>query len=114
MEDTTTHPQQPDQVWAGNISYIHTGDGFLYFETWLDVFTRKVVEYTMNGTMNKELILKAFHLAMGNQSIALGQLTMHSDRGAQYAWRRVSRDYETLRYQDEHVASRQLLGSLCS
>ena len=85
VEDTTTHPQQPDQVWAGDISYIHTGEGFLYLATWLDLFTHKVFEYSMNGTMETELILKDFHMAMGSQSIARGQLPIHSDRATQYA-----------------------------
>ena len=79
MEDTATHPQQHDQVWAGDISYIHTGEGIFYLATWPDLFTRKVVEYSMDGTMKSELILEAFHMAMGSQSIVLGQLTIHSD-----------------------------------
>ena len=67
----------------------------------------------MNGALKTELTLKAFHTAMGSQSIDPGQLTVHPDRGAQYASRRVWQGYETSRYQDEHVAPRKLLGSFC-
>ena len=60
VEDTTTHPQQTDQAWVGDISYILTGEDSLYIATWLDLFTRKYAGYSMNGTMKTELILKAF------------------------------------------------------
>ena len=74
VEDTTTRPQQPERVWDGDMSYLHPGEGFLYPATWLDLFTRKVVEYSIGGTMKTELILKAFHMAINRQSIAPGQL----------------------------------------
>ena len=108
-----TLPQQPDQVWFGSSSYIHTGEGFLYFSIWLDLFTRKVVGYSMNGTMKMELVLEAFHMAMGSQNIAPGQLTNTLRQRFPVRLQRVLRDYETSRYQEEHVAPRKLLGSLC-
>jgi putative transposase len=95
-EDATTHPTRPGEVWAGDISYIHTGEGFLYLATWMDVFTRKIVGYAMSDSMKAELIISAFDMARINHDVAPDTLTIHSDRGTQYAceeWRETLAPY---------------------
>lgn len=66
-EEIATHPTRPNQLWASDISYIPTGEGFLYLATYLDVFTRKVVGFAMAETMETSLILSALEMALGLQ-----------------------------------------------
>jgi transposase InsO family protein len=51
----------------------------------IDVFTRKVVGFAMNESMETSLILSALEMALGFQGLILGKLMSHSDRGSQYA-----------------------------
>ena len=74
---------------------------------------RKVVKYSVDGTMKTELIGKAFPMAMGSQSITPGQSTLHSDRGTQYDPDKFRETMKISRYQDDHVAPQKLWGSLC-
>jgi len=84
-EELSTHPQKPNQVWASDVSYIPTEEGFLYLATYLDLCTRKVVGFSINSHMRTELILSALDMALGRQKIIPGELLSHSDRGSQYA-----------------------------
>jgi transposase InsO family protein len=84
-EDVVTHPTKANQVWASDITYIPTGEGFLFLATYLDLFTRKIVGFAMEDHMRSELILTALDMALGRQHLIKGELTNHSDRGSQYA-----------------------------
>jgi transposase InsO family protein len=84
-ENWETHPVKPNQVWASDISYIPTDEGFLYLATNLDLYTRKVVGFSMADHMKTDLVLEALNMALGRQSVFPGELTTHSDRGVQYA-----------------------------
>ncbi len=84
-EDAASHPTRPNQLWASDISYISTQEGFLYLATYLDVFTRKVVGFSMSDSMETALILSALEMALGRQNLQAGELLSHSDRGSQYA-----------------------------
>jgi putative transposase len=84
-EEPSSHPTRPNQLWASDISYISTQEGFLYLATYLDVFTRKVVGFAMHDNMETSLILSALEMALGRQGLILGELMSHSDRGSQYA-----------------------------
>lgn len=84
-EEITTHPTKPNQVWAGDITYIHTGEGVLYLATQLDIFTKKMVGHSMGEEMKSELILTALEMALGRQKLITAELVTHSDRGSQYA-----------------------------
>lgn len=75
----------PNQVWAGDITYIATEEGWLFLAIFLDIFTRKIVGFSCNDNMQTELILSALEMALGRQQINHGQLIAHSDRGSQYA-----------------------------
>lgn len=75
----------PNQVWAGDITYVATDEGWLFLAVFLDIFTRKVVGFSCNDNMQTELILKALEMALGRQSVEKGELIAHSDRGSQYA-----------------------------
>lgn len=84
-EQCVTHPTRPNTVWASDISYVPTGEGFLYLATYLDLFTRKVAGFAVEDHMRTELLLQALDMALGRQRPPPGELTGHSDRGSQYA-----------------------------
>lgn len=83
-EEKSTHPSKPNQVWASDISYIATKEGFLYLAMYLDIFTRKLVGFSMDEHMQTTLIETALDMALGRQKLG-HELIHHSDRGSQYA-----------------------------
>ncbi len=88
-EEPSTHPVKPNEIWASDVSYIPTDEGFVYLATYLDLCTRKVVGFSTDDHMRTELILTALEMALGRQNLINGELLSHSDRGCQYA----SEDY---------------------
>lgn len=81
----------PNQVWASDITYIPTEEGWLFLAVFLDIFTRKVVGFSSDDNMQSGLIIDALEMAMGRQNISEGEVVAHSDRGSQYA----SQEYRT-------------------
>jgi putative transposase len=75
---------QPDKVWAGDITYLWTAEGWLYLAALLDVHSRKVVGWAMSNRIDAALVQEALHMAIGRRRPAAG-LLHHSDRGSQYA-----------------------------
>jgi putative transposase len=75
---------RPDQVWLADITYIPTGEGWLYLAVVLDLLTRKVVGWAMRDHMRAELTIAALTMAIQRRRPAAG-LIHHSDRGSQYA-----------------------------
>lgn len=86
VEEPDSWPTRPNEVWAGDITYIPTEEGWLYLTIQLDVFTRKVVGYAMTDHMRTEAVLEALRMAVLTQGIDPDErLVSHSDRGCQYA-----------------------------
>ncbi|AFZ67232.1 transposase [Deinococcus peraridilitoris DSM 19664] len=77
-------PQQPNQVWAGDITYIPTKEGWLYLAVVLDLYSRLIVGWSMSDRMPAELPVAALQMAVQRRSPPPG-LIHHSDRGSQYA-----------------------------
>jgi transposase InsO family protein len=73
----------PNKVWVTDITYIPTGEGWLYLAVMLDLFSRRVVGWSMADHLRTELAMNALEMAIGNRDIAAG-LMHHSDRGCQY------------------------------
>jgi len=71
-------------VWAGDISYIHTDEGWLFLATLMDLFSRKIVGWAMNKRITSELTCSALSMAIAARKPGPG-LICHSDRGSQYA-----------------------------
>lgn len=84
-EEQMTHPVDKNRVWASDISYIPTDEGFLFLAMYLDLFTRKLVGFATDDHMRTELIVSALEMALGRQALIEGELVNHSDRGSQYA-----------------------------
>ncbi len=74
----------PNRVWVSDLTYIPTGEGWLYLATVLDLGTRRVVGWSMRATLEVELALDALQMALARRCPAPG-LVHHSDRGVQYA-----------------------------
>ena len=74
----------PDHVWAGDITYIWTAEGWLYLAVLVDLYSRKVVGWAIDHHMETTLGQDALQMALGRRAPAAG-LRHHSDRGSQYA-----------------------------
>ena len=75
----------PNQVWAADVTYIATNEGWLFLAVLLDIFTRKIVGFSSDDNMETNLIMDALEMALGRQNYREGELVSHSDRGSQYA-----------------------------
>lgn len=75
---------RPGVKLVGDITYIRTGEGWLYLATVLDCFSKKVVGYAMADHMRTELVVDALRMAAGNIPTVADVTLFHSDRGAQY------------------------------
>jgi transposase InsO family protein len=73
-------------VWAGDMTYISTGEGWLYLAVVLDLFSRRIVGWSMGEAITAELACRALDMAWHSRSPAHGPI-FHSDRGSQYASR---------------------------
>ena len=74
----------PNQKWVTDITYIETGEGWLYVAGVLDLYSRKVVGWSMAEHMKTELVEDALKMAIARRNPKAGVLH-HSDRGVQYA-----------------------------
>ncbi len=78
--------QQPDQAYVSDITYIWTQEGWLYLAVVIDLFSRKVVGWSMSSSMTAQLVCDALTMALWQRKPKAG-LLHHSDRGSQYASR---------------------------
>ncbi len=72
-----------DVIYCSDITYIWTREGWLYLAVVLDLYSRKVVGWSMSSRMTQGLISKALQMAIGRRRPESG-LIFHSDRGSQY------------------------------
>ena len=75
---------QPDQMYAADITYVWTQEGWLYLAVVIDLCTRKVVGWSMSSRMKAQLVCDALQMAIWRRRPQAG-LIHHSDRGSQYA-----------------------------
>jgi transposase InsO family protein len=76
-------PTAPNQVWTSDITYIDTGEGWLYLAAVIDLFSRQVVGWSMQSHMQTSLVGDALRMAWFRRKPTAG-LVFHSDRGSQY------------------------------
>jgi putative transposase len=74
--------QGPNELWVADITFVPTSEGFLYLATVLDVFSRKVVGWSMAEEMPTDLVLSALDMAL--QTRRPKAVIHHSDQGSQY------------------------------
>lgn len=75
--------QRPNQVWVGDITYIDTGEGWLYLAVVMDLYSRNVVGWSMGDRMPAALVCDALRMAVFKRKLSRGVI-MHTDRGSQY------------------------------
>ena len=73
-----------NKVWVGDITYIWTGEGWLYLSTVIDLCSRRVVAWSLGKRLTKELVTSSLKNAFKTRNPSIG-LIFHSDRGSQYA-----------------------------
>jgi putative transposase len=75
--------ERPNRVWAADLTYIPTGEGWLYLAVVLDLASRRVVGWALGSRLDQELALTAMRMALLHRKASGG--LHHSDRGVQYA-----------------------------
>ncbi len=80
-----------NERWASDITYIWTGQGWLYLAVVMDLYSRRIVGWSMSRRINRHLVLNALNMALGRRQIE-SNLMHHSDRGVQY----LSDDFQDL------------------
>lgn len=96
----------PNQVWVGDITYIGTDEGWLYLAVVLDLYSRKVVGWSMSDRMTATLVCDALTMALFRRKRPRGVI-MHTDRGSQYC----SREHRDLLATNDLVASMSAKGN---
>ena len=91
---------RPNEVFVSDITYIATDEGWLYLATVMDLCLRRIVGWSMDNRMTKDLVIDALDMAVKNRWPSPGVLH-HSDRGSQYA-------------SDEYQARLKKYGMICS
>lgn len=74
---------KPNQIWVSDITYVRTGQGWLYLAAVLDLFSRRIVGWAMASRLTQEITLRALRMALQRRRPLPG-LIHHSDRGTQY------------------------------
>ena len=90
----------PNQKWVADITYLWTGEGWLYLAVVLDLYSRLVVGWSMGERITRDLVMNALTMAVWRRQPQAG-LIVHSDRGSQYA----SHDYQKLLAQHGFLCS---------
>ena len=96
----------PNQLWAADITYVQTKEGWLYLAAILDLYSRRIVGWAMSERIDTALVLQALGMALLHRNPPAG-LLFHSDRGVQYA----SGDYRRALSQAGLVASMSRKGN---
>ena len=75
--------ETPNERWASDITYISTHQGWLFLAVVMDLYSRRIVGWSMDRWINRQLVIDALNMAIG-QRCPDGELLHHSDRGSQY------------------------------
>lgn len=81
------NPPAPNVLWCGDITYLHTGEGWLYLATVIDLYSRRVIGWAAAGHMRTELVADALKMAVATRGGHVPGVLFHSDRGSVYTSR---------------------------
>ena len=81
------NPEVPNQLWAGDITYLRTHEGWLYLAIVMDLHSRRIVGWAMDRYISTDLVKRAMQMAINLRKPKRG-LLFHSDRGSQYTSKR--------------------------
>lgn len=82
------NPEKPDAVWCSDITYIWTFEGFVYLTSIMDLYSRKIIAWTLSDTLEARWVIETVNKAKNARNIRT-PLILHTDCGVQY----VSSDY---------------------
>jgi transposase InsO family protein len=82
--DRRFEPVAANQAWAADITYVATGEGWLYLAAVEDLYSRRIVGWSMSSRIDSRLVVDALEMALAGRRPGAG-LVAHSDRGGQYA-----------------------------
>ena len=77
-------PEKPNQAWVSDITYVRTHEGFLYVATVLDLFSRRIVGWSMDKNIDRHLVIRALMTAVWKRQPKT-KVLVHSDQGSQYS-----------------------------
>ena len=100
--------EKPNQAWVGDVSYVWTSEGWLYLAVVIDLYSRKVVGWSMSSRMKAQLVCDALTMAIWQRQPKAG-LIVHSDQGVQYA----SNQYRRLLKSQGFIGSMSKKGCCC-
>ena len=81
--DRNFNPGLPNQAWVSDITYVRTHEGFLYVATVLDLFSRRIVGWSMDKNIDRHLVIRALMMAVWQRQ-PKGEVLVHSEQGSQY------------------------------
>jgi putative transposase len=81
--DRNFNPAEPNRRWVSDITYIRTYEGFLYVATVLDLFSRRIVGWSMDKHIDRHLVINALLMAVWSRQ-PTQRVLVHSDQGSQY------------------------------
>ena len=97
---------QPDTKWVTDITYIRTGEGWLYLAVVLDLYSRQIIGWSMSHVMDRHLVIQAVLMALWQRKDKQA-VVLHSDRGSQYT----SHEYQQFLQAHNIVSSMSAVGS---
>ncbi|MCK8826569.1 IS3 family transposase [Natroniella acetigena] len=97
---------EKNKVWVSDITYISTKEGWLYLAVMIDLYSRKIVGWSMQKRMTKNLVIYALNMAIKRRNPEKG-LIVHSDQGSQYA----SHAFQKLLWQNKFKSSMSRKGN---
>ena len=78
------NPSAPDVIWAGDITYVRTWEGWLFCATVIDLFSRRVIGWALAEHLRASLVGDALEMAVARRGGHVDGVIFHSDRGCQY------------------------------
>ena len=97
---------EPNTKWVTDITYVRTAEAWLYVCVVIDLYSKRVVGWSMSRTQNRELVLKAVMMALHPRGDADEPVVLHSDRGTQFT----SGAYQTFLKDHQLVCSMSAVG----
>ena len=104
------NPIEPDTTWAGDITYLRTGEGWLFLATVIDLFSRRVIGWSVATHMRTSLVADALEMAVGTRGGHVNDVVFHTDRGSAIHLRRLRRALRRPECYPVHGCHRCLLG----
>ena len=90
--DEQFDPDRPNAVWCSDITYIWTIDGFVYLTSIMDLFSRKIIAWTLSETLEVSCVIDTINKAKARRNIDQ-PLIIHSDCGSQYVATEYKREW---------------------